>query len=161
MNTCFKHHPRHLYTWKSPGDRARNQIDYITINKRFRNCITQVKTYPGGDCGVGCDHIPVVANLRMKLKKVQKKIRVRKDWKCLKRDMALKEAYELEVKNRYERLEQISDEEEGVDRNWNLLQRSLTEAAEDLIPKEPQGRRQVWMTQDILDLMDERRKRKK
>ena len=45
MNTHFRHHPRQLYTWRSPGDRTRNQIDYITINKRFRNSITQVKTY--------------------------------------------------------------------------------------------------------------------
>uniref|UniRef100_A0A2H1VEG5 Trimethylguanosine synthase n=1 Tax=Spodoptera frugiperda TaxID=7108 RepID=A0A2H1VEG5_SPOFR len=27
-NTCFQHHPRRLYTWISPGDRYRNQIDY-------------------------------------------------------------------------------------------------------------------------------------
>ena len=27
MNTIFRHHPRFLYTWKSPGDRYRNQID--------------------------------------------------------------------------------------------------------------------------------------
>ena len=35
MNTFFRHHPRHLYTWKSPGDRVRNQIDYITVNRIF------------------------------------------------------------------------------------------------------------------------------
>ena len=40
MNTWFQHHQRHLYTWKSPGDGVRNQIDYITLNKRFRNAIT-------------------------------------------------------------------------------------------------------------------------
>ncbi len=27
MNTWFDVHPRHRYTWVSPGDRARNQID--------------------------------------------------------------------------------------------------------------------------------------
>ena len=32
MNTWFKEHPRRLYTWKSPGDHSRNQIDYIAIN---------------------------------------------------------------------------------------------------------------------------------
>ena len=36
VNTWFKEHPRRIYTWKSPGDRARNQIDYITINERFK-----------------------------------------------------------------------------------------------------------------------------
>ncbi len=29
MNTCFDHHKRNLYTWKSPSDRYRTQIDYI------------------------------------------------------------------------------------------------------------------------------------
>ena len=63
-NTWFKHHPRYLYTWKSPGDHYRNQIDYITINNRFRNSIKQVKTYPGADCG--SDHSPVVATMILK-----------------------------------------------------------------------------------------------
>ena len=157
MNTYFKHHPRHLYTWKSPGDRARNQIDYITVNRRYRNCVTQVRTFPGGDCGVGCDHIPVVANFRLKLKKVKRRKRIRKDWKSLKRDSELKEKYALEVRNRYERLAALIEEDEGVDGDWRLLQESLTEAAEELVPKEQQGRRQEWMTQDILDLMEERR----
>ena len=51
MNTWFQHHKIHLYTWKSPGDGVRNQIDYITINKRFHNSILQVKGYPGADGG--------------------------------------------------------------------------------------------------------------
>ena len=48
---------------KSPGDGVRNQIDYITANKRFRNSILQVKGYPGADGG--SDHVPIVATLRM------------------------------------------------------------------------------------------------
>ena len=43
----------------------RNQIDYITINKRYRNSLRQVRTYPGADCGVGCDHVPVVTELKV------------------------------------------------------------------------------------------------
>lgn len=44
-NTWFKVPKRRLYTWKSPVDKAnspepvRNQIDYILINKLFRNII--------------------------------------------------------------------------------------------------------------------------
>ena len=36
-NTYFQHSKRILYTWRSPGDNCRNQIDYILINKRFRS----------------------------------------------------------------------------------------------------------------------------
>jgi hypothetical protein len=49
MNTRFKHRKRNLYTWKSPGDCYRNQIDYILINKRWKSSITDVKSYPGAD----------------------------------------------------------------------------------------------------------------
>ena len=48
-NTLFKQPIRRIYTWKSPGDIVRNQIDFIMINQRFRNSIKQAKTYPGAD----------------------------------------------------------------------------------------------------------------
>ena len=72
-NTWFQHHSRHLYTWKSPGDGARNQIDYITVNKRLRNSILQVKGYPGADGG--SDHVPIVVTVRVKLRKLHQKKR--------------------------------------------------------------------------------------
>ena len=71
MNTWFQHHHRHLYTWKSPGDGVRNHIDYITMNKRFRNAITQVTGYPGADCG--SDHVPIVATMKVKLRTLKRK----------------------------------------------------------------------------------------
>ncbi|KAL0852617.1 hypothetical protein ABMA27_016929 [Loxostege sticticalis] len=67
MNTCFENHPRRLYTWVMPGDRARNQIDYIAIARRWRSCISNTKTYPGADCG--SDHKLLVAEMGIKLKK--------------------------------------------------------------------------------------------
>lgn len=56
--------PKHqLYTWKSPKDGKnnliRNQINYILINRTYRNSVKLVKTYPGAD--VNTDHILLVA----------------------------------------------------------------------------------------------------
>ncbi|XP_012938670.1 craniofacial development protein 2 [Aplysia californica] len=45
-NTCYEQPPRRLWTWKSPGDSARNQIDYIMIKKRYKNGMLNVKTRP-------------------------------------------------------------------------------------------------------------------
>lgn len=36
-NTWFKIHPRRQCLWKSPGDRAQNQIDFIMIKQIFQN----------------------------------------------------------------------------------------------------------------------------
>ena len=36
-HTWFQQPVRKLYTWKSPGDISRNQIDYMMFNERFRN----------------------------------------------------------------------------------------------------------------------------
>ncbi|GFO16672.1 craniofacial development protein 2-like protein [Plakobranchus ocellatus] len=56
-NTWFQQPPRRKWTWKSPGDETRNQIDYMMISKRYRNALLLAKTYPNADCY--SDHVPV------------------------------------------------------------------------------------------------------
>jgi len=62
MNTWFASHPRRRYTWTSPGDRTRNQIDYIMINERYRSSVSNARAYPGADAN--SDHNPVIANIK-------------------------------------------------------------------------------------------------
>lgn len=52
------------YTWKSPGGRTRNQIDYITIEDLEMQ--STVKTHPGADGGT--DDNPVVTTVKFKSK---------------------------------------------------------------------------------------------
>lgn len=94
LNTFYKLPPRRLYTWKSPADKAghivRNQIDYILVNRRFRNCFTSVKTYPGAD--IESDHTPLVGVMKVKLKKVKKKSRFRYDMTALQQPLVKKKS---------------------------------------------------------------------
>lgn len=75
LNTFFKLPIGCLYTWKSsrdsPENTVRNQIDYILINKRFRNSSTVAKTYPSAD--INSDHILLVTNFKLKMKKIKRK----------------------------------------------------------------------------------------
>ena len=66
-NTLFQQHRRRLYTWTSPDGQHRNQIDYIFCSQRWSS-IQSAKTRPGADCG--SDHELLIANFRLKLKKV-------------------------------------------------------------------------------------------
>ena len=70
-NTYFQHPKRLLYTWKSPGDVCRNQIDYILIRHRYRNSVKQCRTYPGAD--IGSDHNPLIAKIKIRLKRATPK----------------------------------------------------------------------------------------
>lgn len=162
INSFIRLHPRRRWTWKSPDGQYKNQIDYFTINKRFRNAITKCKTYPGADVGNRCDHVPVVAQLRLKLKKIAKaQTVVRRDWGQLKRE-GTKSAFQLEVKNRFDVLQESQENQENekhqVEKEWYSLQNALKEVTEQLIPEKRNIAKQRWMTDEILEMMEERRK---
>ena len=69
-NTLFQQHKRRLYTWTSPDDQHRNQIDYILCSQKWKSSIQSAKTRLGADyCS---DHELLIAEFRLKLKKVGK-----------------------------------------------------------------------------------------
>uniref|UniRef100_A0A8D9BUD2 Craniofacial development protein 2 n=1 Tax=Cacopsylla melanoneura TaxID=428564 RepID=A0A8D9BUD2_9HEMI len=88
MNTWFRLPPRKLYTWISPKDRPeaiiRNQIDYIMVNKRYRNSCSAVKTYPGAD--IQSNHVPLVGTFKIKMKRVTVKKKKAYDLRQLKNE---------------------------------------------------------------------------
>ena len=59
-NTLFQQQKKRRYTWKSPDDQHRNQIDYILCSQRRRSSIQSAKIRQGADCGL--DHEPVIPN---------------------------------------------------------------------------------------------------
>ena len=155
LNTWFKQPPRRLWTWMAPGDRCRNQIDYVSINRRFRNTITSTRTFPGADCG--SDHVPVVVEMRIRLKKVKRKqINPKNDMKVLKRD-EVKEQYRVYVRNKYDALSDETEEENNLERQFENLREAIEEANKEIIPKVKKSPNRPWMTDMIMDLMDERR----
>ena len=130
-NTWFRHHPRRLWTWKNPGDQYRNQIDYITVSTRFRNAVTQVRTYPGADCS--SDHVPVVMNVFIKLKKLEKRRKTpRLSLNILKENEELRNDYRNKVRDRYSEQERSHDEL-NVEDKWDILAKAMVSTAEEMI----------------------------
>src|SRR5215469_11978666 len=122
-NAWFKHHPNNLWTLKSPGDRSRSQIDCITISKRFRNFLAQVKTYSGADCS--SDHVPVIATIKLKLKRIAKKnIIPKRQLITLRKNEDIKTRYNVLVKNKYKAMK---DEigENTAEKQLELLQEAI------------------------------------
>ena len=160
-NTLFKLPPRRLYTWKAPTDKpdniVRNQIDFILINQRFRNSITSVKTYPGAD--VPSDHTPLVCVLRAKPQKspINHNTHNRKKYEV---DKLQDEDIRLMMeKSMSAELENTPLEDLQVEEMWTALKGAVIEACDQyLTPTKHQQTRKQWMTVEILEMMDERRK---
>src|SRR6476619_3677058 len=77
-NTWFEQEKRRRYTWKSPGNLGRYQIDYILVRQWYRNSVKSSWSYPGAD--VDSDHNLVAMRLKLKLKKIPRR-RQQKKWK--------------------------------------------------------------------------------
>lgn len=57
-------------TWISPGDRDRNQVDYILVEQRYKNIVKNCHTYLRANCN--SNHALLVAKYRILRKTPQK-----------------------------------------------------------------------------------------
>lgn len=153
-NTLFKQHPRRLFTWKSPGDRVRNQIDYIMINRRYRNAMLNCHTYPSADCGT--DHIMLVAKCRITLAKCRSRKKHSMERIYISPLKNKRIAHELA--NELDRsMEQIQEGNE-VNKMWCEWKKTVIETTKSVLKEKPrEKKKEVWMTNKILDMMDHRR----
>jgi len=163
-NTFFKNPPRRLYTWMSPGDIARNQIDYVIVNRRFRNAVLNAKAYPGADCN--SDHNPVIATVRLKLKKIPRSTpsSLRLDVAALRQD-EIRQKFAVEISNKFHILDgevenecvQEESQSSSVDDMFKELKSTILTTCEEVLPKRQRNVKNDWMTDDILHLMQERK----
>ena len=64
--------------------------------------------------------------------------------------------YNVVVKNRYENIQEIGSED--AEQQWNTLQKAIREANDIVLPEIERKAKKPWMTEEILNLMNERRK---
>ena len=150
-NTCFKNRDSRLYTWRSPGDRTQNQIDYICVNSRMRNSVLDCKTYPSADCG--SDHQLLVACVRTCFKKTHKgEVRMRHDYEAVNTET---------MKNMQKAAKTLWTERQSSEKStWETYKEICNNIKREFVPKK-KNNRQTWMTEKILETMEERRKMKR
>ena len=115
--SVFKHKRIHKATWVSPDQVTENQIDHIGINKMFRRSLQVVRVKRGAD--VASDHHLV----------------------DFLKDPRTAEEYKVALAKRFKVLQELYDEDEGVDIN---SQRSLIKDAVNTTCEEIIGRRKLY-----------------
>ena len=146
----LQQHKRRLYTWTSPYGQYRNQTDNILCSQRWRSSIQSAKTRPGADCG--SDHEFLIAEFRLKLKKVGTTTRLfGYDLNQIPYD------YTVKVTNRLKGLDLIDRVPEEL---WMKVCDIVQEAGIKTISKKKKCKKAKWLSEEALQIAVKRREAK-
>ena len=71
----------------------------------------------------------------------------------LRKDQNIKSQFSVSVQNKFEKLQEVTSAEDML----NLLRESIEKSLHEHVPAKTRKEHKKWMTQEILELMDERR----
>ncbi|XP_078663299.1 uncharacterized protein LOC144906655 [Branchiostoma floridae x Branchiostoma belcheri] len=158
--TLFPHKDSHKVTWRSPDASVENQIDHITISRRWRGTLQDCRVKRSAD--VGSDHHLLLAICKIRLaacKKKEQKI-TKYNVESLKLPET-KQVFKLTLANRFDILRYNSDEEEeegdeGIEAEWAIIKEAYTSTCEEVLGRVKKERK-AWMSQDTWEKVEERR----
>ena len=110
----------------------KNQIDYVLVDKRFRNGIQNSKSMPGAD--YESDHNPVIIALKIRLQRVKKSSKTVK-WNINNlRKPDIRDAYRMQLEKKLQ--DEKNDREMEIDEIWKKLKDDIVMIAEEICGKE-------------------------
>jgi len=131
----------------------KNMIDFILVNRRWKkNSVTKCRTFGGPD--VGSDHQLVMAWIRIKLKKIHVKTRQRRYNVELLKNAETKQDYCTMLQ---EKAANIDDSSTIM---WSDIKEAYTSTAKKVLGYKQKQQRAPWITKEVLELSDERKRLK-
>ena len=104
---------------------------YTLIDRRWQSSVLDVRSFRGADCDT--DHYLVIAKVRERLavgkQAAQKFDRQRFNLRKLN-EPEVREQYQIEIRNRFAALENLSDDED-VDRTWGNIKEIIKTSAKE------------------------------
>ena len=153
--SLFPHKDIHKITWISPDRVTESQLDHITISKKFRTSMLDVRVKRGADAA--SDHHLLICKLRLKLKaakKIQSSTGFRYNVAALQSKEKLN-AFRVSLQNRFEVLEDSVD----LDAQWNYTRDMFLSTCKDTLGKKD-TRRKPWISDDTWSAIERRREKK-
>ena len=130
-NAYFQKKPAKLWTYISDMSCRKTQVDYIMVNKKWKNSVHNFQSY-NTFSSLGSDHRVVTMKIKLSFRQSKTVSRGKNyDWSVLK-SKEIKDNYTIELKNRFESLQ--IENEASTETYENLIQANK-ETAKELIPK--------------------------
>ena len=133
LNTNFQKREGKLWT-NTYANNSKAQIDYVFINRKWKNSAINCEAYFSFE-GVSSDHRIVTAKVRLSLRKnaTRKATSKQYDWALLN-NRDIRDKYALELRNRFEALQEKTEKGTPNDEYENFVEAHL-EAASKCIPQ--------------------------
>ena len=145
VNTNYQKREGKLWT-HTYANNTKAQIDYVLINKKWKNSAMNCEAYSSFE-GVSTDHRIVTAKIRLSLRKNAKRTATTKhyDWALLN-NRDIRDKYVLELRNRYETLQERAEKSTPNDEYENFVNAHLEAAAKCIPTKLKTKYRVPWET---------------
>lgn len=156
MNTFFKHKESKLGTWRSPGERYFNQIDFIIGKQNRKGEAIQVKAYRKAE--IASDHNLLTAKIKITLKKKRRPKRTFSGGATLQSNRGAD--YDLtqldEVRNSFRNTyEPLSEKNTDIEKDWNNMKETLKRITETHVPKLKRPEYKSWMSKETREQLKE------
>ena len=153
MNTVFKQtRAKRKWTWQSPDGKVKNMIDFILVSRRWKSSITTCRSFSKPD--IASDHQLVMAGIKIKLKSQQRKIHNKRfDMEKFKVG-AIIEQYSGVLEDKWANKTKV--QAASVEELWKNIKEAYTETAEEVIGYRSKVKRAPWITQEVLNMSDQR-----
>ena len=144
-NTNFRKKHSKLWTFISDMSGSKTQVDYILINRKWKNSLKNCEAY-NSFSNIGSDHRIVTAKLKLSLRVPRKVARIRYDWNALK-DSNIQEQYTIALRNRYQLLCNEPECSNATKKYQNFIT-AHEEASKEHIPQKTATRKKKRMSDD-------------
>ena len=136
LNTNNKKGKGKLWTYIYANN-SKAQIDYVFINKKWKNSAMNCEAYSSFD-SVSSDHWIVTAKIQLSLRKNATRSAATKhyEWALLNNNRDIRDKYVLELRNRFETLQEKTEKSTPNDEYENFVNAHLKAAAK-CIPTKP------------------------
>ena len=152
--SIFQHKNIHKETWISPDGCTRNQIDYITISRKWRRSLQDTRSKRGAD--VASDHHLVAGTLKIKLRAYRDtadRPHIKFNTQRLK-EKNLRDAFSTSL-NRFEALNLVT-EETPLEEHWCGLRDTLTNTCQEVLDKR-EWKSKEWLSGETWQMIRSRR----
>ena len=145
LNTIYQKSVGKLWT-NTYANNSKAQIDYVIINKKWKNTAMNCVGYSSFE-GVSSDHRIVTAKIRLSLRKNATRTETTRHYdRALLNKRDIRDKYVLELRNRYETLQEKTEKGTPNDEYENFVNAHLVAAAK-CIPTKPRTKYRVpWET---------------